>query len=194
MWSLFGAGPRELRHYSEGAPILDDDHPEALQAAREAAEMQPPQPSALQQLASLHSDSGDVGQLDAAVARLRAIAPDRPATHYFLAVLSFLRGDAAGAVGHANAAIAADPQYAPVYDLLGAAYTRLAQPERARGAFLTSLRYDAHDSTAYGNLGVLELAAGNHHGARNYFAEALWLDADSELARQGLSVALSAAR
>ena len=84
-------------------------------------------------------------------------------------------------------AIAIDPNYAPTYDLIGAAYTKLNQLDPARQAFQKSLSFDAHDSTAYENLGVLELNAGNRAAAAKYFAEALWLVPDSRVARQGLA-------
>ena len=83
--------------------------------------------------------------------------------------------------------MARDPEYAPVYDLLGAAHTRLQHPEEARAAFQKSLAFDAHDSTAYTNLGVLELGLGRKREAARYFAEALWLTPDSPVARQGLA-------
>ena len=57
----------------------------------------------------------------------------------------------------------------------------------ARQAFERSLTFDAHDSTAYTNLGLLELAAGDQAAARRFFAEALWLTPDSATARQGLA-------
>ena len=87
----------------------------------------------------------------------------------------------------AQRAIAADPKYAAVYDLLGAAQTKLEQPKAARDAFETSLRFNAHDSSAYTNLGLLELSAANGPAAARDFAEALWLDPGSDAARQGLA-------
>ena len=57
----------------------------------------------------------------------------------------------------------------------------------ARAAFEKSLAFDAHDSTAYTNLGVLELGLGHRQQAAGYFAEALWLTPDSPVARQGLA-------
>ena len=110
-------------------------------------------------------------------------------TYYFEAVLRFLRGDAEGTVASAGRAIAADRAYAPTYDLLGAAHTKLGQSAAARDAFETSLRFNAHDSTAYTNLGVLALTDGNRALAAGYFAEALWLDPGSRTARQGLAQA-----
>ena len=126
-------------------------------------------------------------QLDAVVARLRQVAPNRAATEFYAAVAAFLHGREADAVELAKRAIAIDPAFAPVYDLIGAAYTRLDRPAEARQAFETSLSLDAHDSTAYTNLGLLELAAGNRPAAAQLFAEALWLAPESQTARKGLS-------
>ena len=169
--------------------LLAADHKrdEAIAAAREAAALAPA--IGLDQLAALFADSADTIQLDATVAELMKVAPDRAATWYFRAVAAFLHGDANGAVTSAGRAIAIDPNYAPTYDLIGAADTKLAQLEPAREAFKKSLSFDAHDSTAYENLGVLELNAGNRALAARYFAEALWLVPDSVTARHGLTAA-----
>ena len=160
---------------------------DAVAAARQAMAIRPVQPEALEQLASLFADAGETAELDALVASMRTIAPDRAGSHYFAAVAAFLHGKPEQAVEHATRAVAIDPAYAPVYDLVGAAYTKLGQAAKAREAFETSLRFDAHDSTAYTNLGLLELAAGNKPAAARYFAEALWLAPDSATARQGLA-------
>jgi Flp pilus assembly protein TadD len=102
-------------------------------------------------------------------------------------VAAFLEGDAARALNAAQKAIALDASYAAAYDVAGAAHTKLGQPDLAARAFQTSLRFDPHDSTAYTNLGLLALAAGEKSAARNYFAEALWLTADDKAARDGLA-------
>ena len=161
----------------------------ALAAAEQASSTAPVQVAALEQEATLVADAGDAVQLGLVVEQLNRIAPQRAVTHYFGAVLRFLRGDAEGTVKLAEQAVAADPAYAPTYDLLGAAQTRLGQTAAARNAFETSLRLNAHDSTAYTNLGVLELAQGNRAAAAGFFAEALWLDPASQTARQGLAEA-----
>ncbi len=167
-----------------------DAKEDALMTAREAALMQPPSITALEQLASLYADAGQTTPLDGVVGQLRELAPRGAATGYYAAVASFLRGDAEQAVRHAESAIAIDRKYAAVYDLIGAAFTTLGQADRARDAFMTSLRFNAHDSTAYANLGVLELRAGNYEAASDYFAEALWLEPDSPMAREGLNASL----
>ncbi len=165
---------------------------DAIEAARQATRAAPASAAGFAQLASLHADAGDAAQLDAAIASLRAIASGAPATEYYAAVSAFLRGDAAGAVAIAERAIAAHPDYAPVYDLAGAAHTKLGQPDKARAAFEASLRFDPHDSTAYTNLGLLDLAAGHHDAAARHFAEALWLAPESPTAREGLARAKGA--
>ncbi len=163
----------------------------ALDAAKQAAAVQPVQAIALEQLASLHADAGNRGELDTAVASLQKLAPDRPATWYYAGASTFLGGRFEETVREAERALVLDREYAPVYDLIGAAYTKLNQPEKAREAFESSLRFDPHDSSAYANLGLLALAAGARDAAANYFAEALWLDADSRVARDGLAAALA---
>jgi Flp pilus assembly protein TadD len=90
-------------------------------------------------------------------------------------------------VTHARKAIDRNPNYAPTYDLIGAAYTKLGQLDLAREAFKKSLSFDAHDSTAYENLGILELQAGNRALAAKYFAEALWLVPDSQVSFRGMA-------
>jgi len=165
------------------------DRDEALVLARGAVTLSPQSPMGLEQLASLYADSGDTVQLDATVSALRTLAPNRAATEFYAAVAAFLHGDANETVVHAERAIAIDPAYAATYDLIGAAYTRLGRLDPARQAFQKSLSFDAHDSTAYENLGVLELNAGNRALAAKHFAEALWLVPDSRTARHGLAQA-----
>jgi Flp pilus assembly protein TadD len=160
---------------------------EALDTAIRASALTADRPIALEQMASLYADAGDGDGLESTVARLQTVAPDRAPTLYYAAALAFVQGRAEDTVRLSERAIAADSTYAPTYDLLGAAYTRLGQGERARQAFESSLRFDAHDSTAYTNLGLLELAAGNRTVAANYFAEALSLTPGSTVARDGLA-------
>ena len=155
--------------------------------ARDAARQTPVAASALEQLASLQADAGELSALDVTATALRHAAPQAPAGYYYLGAAAFMRGDAAAAVEFGRQAIQLDANYAPVYDLLGAAHTKLRQPDEARAAFEKSLAFDAHDSTAYTNLGVLELGLGNKERAGRYFAEALWLTPDSPVARQGLA-------
>jgi spermidine synthase len=160
---------------------------EAVGAARRALEIAPGSAAALEQLASLHADSGDVAALEPVVDALRTAAPRAASTCYYEAVLALLKGSPEEAMRLATEATAIDPGYAPVYDLLGAAATKLGRADAARAAFERSLRFDAHDSTAYTNLGWLALAEGDRRAAIRHFAEALWLVPESRVAREGLA-------
>jgi Flp pilus assembly protein TadD len=57
----------------------------------------------------------------------------------------------------------------------------------ARAAFGEALRLNPRDASAYTNLALLELSAGNRAGAHELFAESLSLDPGSAAARQGLA-------
>jgi Flp pilus assembly protein TadD len=159
---------------------------EALASARAATRLMPPLVAAYEQVASLLADAADLAALDVAVTALEGVAPGHAASRYYAAAGALLRDRPADAARLAEEAIARDPAYAPVYDLVGAAYTQLDRRDEARWAFETSLTFDARDSSAYTNLGLLALADGDRARARNHFAEALWLDPDSATARSGL--------
>lgn len=159
--------------------------------ADEAIARHPRTPLGLEQLASLHADAERLDALDEAIARLATTFPDRPSVGFNRAVRAFLRGDAATAFAEVEAVLRRAPDYAEAYDLGGAALTRLGRLDQARGLFERSLSFDAHDSTAYTNLGVLALAAGRRAEAASRFAEAIWLDPSSAPARAGLADALA---
>jgi Flp pilus assembly protein TadD len=167
---------------------------DALMMAKEASATAPRDAAALEELASLYTDKGDTAGLDATVATLKQIAPGKAPTLYYEAVSAFLHGDFAEAVVRTSQAIAADPSYAAVYDLAGAASMKAGDAKSARAAFEQSLHFNGHDSSAYTNLGLIELAAGNKTEAARDFTEALWLDPESENAHQGLLEAQSTAR
>jgi spermidine synthase len=160
---------------------------DAVDAAQRACDARPLVVEACEQLAVLHEADGNRVALRSVAQRLRDGAPDRAESHYVDAALAFLEGDARAAAESAQKAIAANAAYAASYDLAGAAHMKLGQVGRATQAFQTSLRFDPHDSTAYTNLGLLALEAGDKTAAGNYFAEALWLTPDSQQARDGLA-------
>ena len=164
-----------------------DARPEALDVANDAIRLDRKSSKALEQLAALHADAGEVAALEGAVAALHDAAPTGAATFYYDAAARLLKDDAAGAAESAKRAIAADPEYTATYDLIGAAYTKLNKADEARQAFQKSLAFDAHDSAAYTNLGMIDLAAGDRAAAANHFAEALWLAPESQAARDGLT-------
>lgn len=170
------------------------DLEEARARARAAATLAPDRIDGLAQLAQLAADADDRTALASAVEALGRRFADHPRTAYFEGALAMLNGDAAAALDHAERTIRGEPSLAAVYDLTGAALTRLGRADEARAMFERSLTFDAHDSTAYANLGLLALAAGRRDEAASRFAEALWLDPSSTAARDGLARTLASPR
>ena len=166
----------------------DGKRDDAIAAAREAAALQPASPVGLEQLASLFADSADTVQLDATVAELREGCARSRADP----LLPRRRGVPPRRCerrGHQRATRDRDRSElrADLRSDRRRLYKAWRSSIRRAQAFKKSLSFDAHDSTAYENLGVLELNAGNRALAARYFAEALWLVPDSPTARQGLT-------
>ena len=159
----------------------------AVAAAKEATGGDPPDPAALEQLASVYSDAGDAAGLDAVAEALRHFFPASRGAHYYTAAAQFLHQDLPAAARSAQLAIAADRQYAPAQNLAGAIQASEGNVDAARGAFRAALDLDPHDPATYTNFGVLELSHGHAPEAADLFAEALSLDPASPSARQGLA-------
>jgi spermidine synthase len=143
--------------------------------------------AALEQLASVLSDVNDVERLRPVVARLRSIAPQTEAAHYYAAALLFMESRVDLALGEARRVLAINPRHAKAHNLTGACLASLGQNDQARTAFHASLEADPRDPATYTNLATLELQAGNPRLATRYFAEALTIDPSSGPARQGLA-------
>ncbi len=163
---------------------------EAAGIAFDLVQRFPDNPRTWEQLASVLSDAGDVERLQPVVVRLRQDAPTSEITRYYTATLLYMQGRPDLTVPEAEAVVRDNPNHARAQNLLGAALASLGQRDRARDAFLASLRADPLDPATYANLGTLDLEAGNRHAAAQRFAEALTLDPTSESARAGLAQAL----
>jgi Flp pilus assembly protein TadD len=164
-------------------------HAQAVATAEAATLIEPLDPAALEQLASLHADAGDAAKLQPVAAALRERFGNRPGARYYSAVSSFLRQDFNSALGLARETIAVDPKHAAAHNLLGAIYASMNQPQAARESFETVLRLNPSDASAYTNLGLLALESGDRKSAANLFVEALSLDPQSLAARDGLAQA-----
>ena len=143
--------------------------------------------AALEQLASVLSDVSDIERLRPVVARLRSIAPQTEAAHYYAAALLFMESRVDLALGEARRVLDINPRHAKAHNLTGACLASLGQRDQARTAFHASLEVDPRDPATYTNLATLELQAGNPRLATRYFAEALSIDPSSGPARQGLA-------
>lgn len=159
----------------------------ALEAANAACAIDPSDPSALEQAASVLADSGDVGHLELVVDRLRRVRPEAAPTLYYGATALFMRQRLADARRLAQEAARRDAGYAAPHNLIGAIEAMVGNGPAARASFLEARRLNAHDVAAYINLGLLDLDAGDRAAAAGEFAEALSLDPRSEAARRGFA-------
>jgi spermidine synthase len=143
--------------------------------------------AALEQLASVLSDVGDLERMRPVVARLRAVAPSSEAAHYYSAALLFMEERVEPALAEARRVVAINPSHARAQNLMGACLASVGRRDEARTAFQASLESDAKDPATYTNLAMLETQAGNRDLAYRYYAEALMLDPNHATARQGLA-------
>jgi spermidine synthase len=150
--------------------------------------------AAIEQLASIFADAGDVESLSAVVQDLERLAPDSEAALYYAAALHFMANRPLEAIAAAERLRARNGRHARCLNLLGAAYATLGRTEAARAAFEASIDADPRDPGAYVNLGTFELQAGRPSEAENYFAEALTLEPSSESAQRGLGQAAAGLR
>ncbi len=143
--------------------------------------------AALETMASVLSDMGDVERMRPVVARLRSEAPASEAAHYYSAALLFMENRTDLAITEARRALEVNPHNAKAHNLLGACLASLGQRDQARDAFQASITANPRDPATYSNLATLELEAGNRDRAARYFAEALTIDPLFESAQKGLA-------
>ncbi len=165
---------------------------DAARVAAEAVEIRPLDPIALEQLASVFADVGDVDRLAPVVEALSRY-PDRAGSRYYAAAQHFLRGELAPAQAAVEHALAVDAGFARAQNLLGAIHATRGDTAAARRAFATALDLDPRDPATYQNLALLDLNTGNADAAVGLFTEALSLDPASTAAREGLARAKAAA-
>lgn len=182
------AGSAAVRHVAASKLLLSRGAvDEAIAAAEAAAGVLPLAPEGAEQLAALYADLGDPARVESAVAWLQRYFPAHPSVPYYVATAAFLRGDLASAIDGARRATAGvSPRPASVHNLLGAALARAGRFDEARTTLETAKRLDPRDSSVYVNLATVALDVGQLPAAAAAFAEALALDPQSRVARQGL--------
>lgn len=158
----------------------------AVDVARAAVQRHPGDPAALEQLASIFSDIGDVDRLSPIVSELQRF-PDRGVSAYYTAAHHFMHGELDRALATVRRALELDPRLARAQNLMGAILATRGDTASARTAFEAALSLDARDPTTYQNLATLEMNSGNVSKAARLFAEALSLDPESQVARAGLA-------
>ena len=164
----------------------------AVAAASEAQRLDPTDPRATEQLASVFADMGDVQRLVPLADQLVARYPDRDEGRYYQATAFMLRDQPAEAANVARRVVAASPSFAKAQNLLGAACASTGQKDCAEAAFTTSIRLNPREPSSYINLGLFYLQTARPANAAESFGEALALDPSSEAAKDGLRQARAA--
>jgi spermidine synthase len=165
---------------------------EAIDAAREAARVDPARAEPLEQLASIFADAGDAMRLAPIADELVRRFPARDEGRYYQAAFLFLAGRTTEAEGPIRALLGANPHHPKGQNLLGVVCASLGRHDCAQAAFDAALELNPRDPSVFVNLGYLRLARGDRAGAAAFFGEALAIDTTSEAARGGLAEARGA--
>ncbi len=192
--SIRAAEPANINVRIELSRLLSaaGDVPSASAVATEAVRLDPAEPRAAEQLASVLADAGDADGLASVAATLATRFPERSAARYFQATALFLKGRPKDAIDEVRLALAKNPLDARAQNLLGVACATISQPDCARTAFAAAASANPQDPTTYVNLGLFHLQSGNPAQAADDFSVALTLDRTSDAARRGLADAQAA--
>ena len=172
-----------LSKLEAGAGAFSD----AVASAKDACLVEPIQPEAFDQLASLYADAGDAAHLDEVVAEIKRRFPHGGGIRYYEAASRFLRGDLPSASTLAQQSIEAEPGRAASHNLWARSRRASDTSNRRARRFRRRSVSTRATVTTYTNLALLELSSGNNARAAGLFAEALSLDPSSDAARKGLA-------
>ena len=164
----------------------------AMVAASDARRLEPDNPRATEQLASVFADMGDVQRLEPLADLLVARYPDRDEGRYYQAAALMLRDRPVEAADIARRVVTANPRFARAQNLLGAACATIGQRDCAEAAFAASILLSPREPSTYVNLGVFYLQNARPANAADSFGEALALDPSSQAAQDGLRQARAA--
>ena len=164
----------------------------AIAAASEAQRLEPGDPRAMEQLASVFADMGDAARLAPVADLLASRYPSREDGPYYQAAALLLRDRPAEAAMLAQRVAAANPRSAKARNLLGAACASTGQRECAEAAFAESIRLNPREPSSYINVGLFYLQTARPEQAEDSFGEALSLDPSSPAARDGIRQARAA--
>jgi Flp pilus assembly protein TadD len=163
---------------------------EALEAAKQAATLEPDDVSVLEQLCTVLADQGDVEGSERVVAALETSGATRTVALFHRARLEYVQGRFARAVDLLERAAGIDRRNVMVFNLLGGAYESLGDNDRARRAFEASLQVNPRDPAVLLNLGTIALRSADPTAAAERFAEALYISPGLKPALRGLADAL----
>jgi len=127
--------------------------------------------------------------------RLLALNPEsrvRADAHQYLGLIHYLEGRDEEAEEALEAALEADPKFAPPYHYLGLVAERAGDTDHAEELFLKSIELDPEYAFSHVRLGYLYFDRGSQEQALRYFNRALEADPEEYMAHLGLSEVMRA--
>jgi tetratricopeptide (TPR) repeat protein len=165
---------------------------EALTAAHRAVHLEPGLAFAHYALADVLHDRDELDAARAAAGEALRLAPEVADYHALLAGVEFKQGRWAEALAAAERGLGVDAEHVGCTNLRALALLQLRRPKEAADAIEAALARDPNNAVTHANRGWTLLHDGKPQEALTHFREALRLDSDFDLARQGVIEALKA--
>jgi tetratricopeptide (TPR) repeat protein len=165
---------------------------EALTAAHRAVHLEPGLAFAHYALADVLHDRDELDAARAAVGEALRLAPEVADYHALLAGVEFKQGRWNEALAAAERGLGVDAEHVGCTNLRALALLQLRRPKEAADAIEAALARDPNNAVTHANRGWTLLHDGKPQEALTHFREALRLDSDFDLARQGVIEALKA--
>jgi tetratricopeptide (TPR) repeat protein len=164
----------------------------ALESAREAIRQAPDLAFAYYALADILHDREDLSGAGEAIREAIGLDPMMPNYHALQAGIEFKQGHWAEALAAAERGLAIDAEHVGCTNLRALALVKLRRTKEAGQAFESALARDPDNAVTHANQGWALLEQGATGRALYHLREALRLDADFEMARQGVIEAFKA--
>jgi tetratricopeptide (TPR) repeat protein len=163
---------------------------EALHAAHRAVHLAPDLAFAHYALADVLHDREELKDARAAAAEALRLDPETPDYYALLAGVEFKQGRWLEALDASERGLAVDAEHVGCLNLRALALMQLRRYPEASEAIEIALRRDPNNAVTHANRGWAFLRHGKAEAALESFREALRLDSDFDLARQGVIEAL----
>ncbi len=169
-----------------------DNHDQALMSAQKAITLLPDHPFGhyVSGLIKLHLDN--YKEAKSSFQEAIRLNPSEAEFHGILGRLYLETEQYASGLEHANKGLALDPQNMTCKNCRAGALTRLGRMDEAQRTIEGALKDDPENDHTFANLGWTCLHQGQHKKALEHFKEALRLNPDNEMARNGMINALKA--
>jgi tetratricopeptide (TPR) repeat protein len=165
---------------------------QALAQLRLAIHLAPDLAFAHYALADVLHDRNDLDGSRAAVNEALRLDPEMPNYFALLANVELKQKRWADALAAAERGLAVDPEHVGCGNMRALALVKLQRPKEAAVTLEAALAHDPSNAVTHANRGWALLHEGKPTPALRHFREALRLDADFEMARQGVIEALKA--